>query len=404
MDVLKGKKIVLGVCGGIAAYKAILLTRLLVDRGAEVTPVLTEAAHEFVTELTFSTLAQRPALTGLWDPSAWVRHVHLAHEADLIVIAPATTNTIAKLATGQCDNLLTALCLSATCPVLVCPAMDREMYAHPATQANYRTLTSYGYHLLDSEEGFLASGLSGKGRLADPVHIVAEIERLLTPKELADLRVLVNAGPTREPIDAVRYISNHSTGKMGIALADAATALGARVTLVLGPTDLRPRQPTVQVVPVSTARQMAEQTLHHAQEADLIVLSAAVADYAPRNVALQKIKKQDSALQIDLQPTQDILKTLGETKQPRQTLIGFALETHQALAYGLDKLKRKKADGIVLNTLEDPGSGFGHDTNKIILLSHVDIPLELPMAPKRELAFAIWKWAKSLHDSKKRIE
>lgn len=382
-------KIVLGISGSIAAYKAALLTRLWVKQGDEVQVLMTDSAADFIAPLTLSTLSKRPVLRSARSEAGWNNHVELGLWADAMVVAPATANTLAKLANGLCDNILGAVYLSARCPVFVAPAMDVDMWHHPATQANLQRLREHGVHLIPVGTGELASGLVGEGRMAEPEEIVAFVEKTLTaraariapqPSLLAGKRALVTAGPTFEPLDPVRFIGNHSSGKMGIAIAEALVAQGMEVTLVLGPTDLRPQNPVVRVVPVMSAQEMYTACASVFPETDIAVLAAAVADYRPKVFSEMKIKKRDDDLRIELEKTIDIAATLGKTKRPDQILVGFALETHDEQAHAQAKLEKKNFDFIVLNSMQDVGAGFGHDTNKVSIFrrdgSHQDFPLK----------------------------
>jgi phosphopantothenoylcysteine decarboxylase/phosphopantothenate--cysteine ligase len=368
---LKGKKIVLGVCGSIAAYKAATLVRLLIKAGAEVQVIMTADAVSFITPLTLSTLSKKPVLVKYFEPDTglWNNHVELGLWADLFIIAPASANTLAKMANGQCDNLLTAAYLSAKCPVYFAPAMDLDMWRHPATLNNVHRLQSYGNILIQPGTGELASGLHGEGRMAEPEEItdfiIAAINRTLS---LSGKRILVTAGPTYEAIDPVRFIGNHSSGKMGFAIAHQLAEQGASVTLVTGPTALTIQHPSVQRVDVTSAAEMLEACLLQYETADACVMSAAVADYTPVNVSEQKIKKQDAEFCIDLKKTTDILKVLGERKRGGQLLIGFALETQNEEQNAINKLKKKNLDLIILNSLNDSGAGFKLDTNKITMI------------------------------------
>lgn len=362
-------KIILGISGSIAAYKSAYLTRLLVKNGAEVQVMMTDSATAFITPLTLSTLSKHPVLTEVRSEAAWNNHVELGLWADALVIAPATANTLAKLANGLCDNILSAVYLSARCPVFVAPAMDVDMWHHPATQANLERLRQHGVHIIPVGFGELASGLVGDGRMAEPEDIVAYLDAFFTrTKALAGKKALVTAGPTFEPIDPVRFIGNHSTGKMGIALAEALAGQGAEVTLVLGPTHLLPENPAVRVVHTGSAQEMFDACEAAFPEADIAILAAAVADYRPKTFSQIKIKKKDDDLKIELSKTIDIAATLGRAKRPGQLLIGFALETNDEESNALLKLEKKNLDFIVLNSLRDAGAGFGHDTNKITIL------------------------------------
>ena len=364
---LAGKKIIVGITGSIAAYKAALLVRLFVKGGAEVKVVMTEAAKEFVGELSFSNLSQNPVFSGLWD-GTWTEHVHLGAWADAMVIAPATANTIAKMATGLCDNALMAVFLSAKCPVLVAPAMDADMYIHPSTKRNMAQLIEDGHQLMDAGNGFLASGLIGDGRMPEPEEIYAATERLFIPQTLVGKNILISAGPTREHLDPVRFISNGSTGTMGYAIARHAAARGANVTLVSGPVT-QPALPGVKILPVVSAQDMFEAITAISDQQDMIVMTAAVGDFKAAEIANKKIKKGAEGLALTFSRTRDILKHLGEHKPNDQILVGFALETNDEEVNALGKLKRKKLNYIVLNSLRESGAGFGRNTNKVTIFS-----------------------------------
>lgn len=366
---LLGKKIILGISGSIAAYKSASLTRLLIKAGAEVQVLMTPSAQDFITPLTLSTLSKRPVFSEVSTESAWNNHVELGLWADAMVIAPATATTLAKLANGLCDNILAAAYLSARCPVFFAPAMDLDMWRHPATRSNVSRLQGYGNHLIPVGVGELASGLSGEGRMAEPEAIVAHLEQFFAQSnDLFGKKILLTAGPTYEPIDPVRFIGNRSSGKMGVALADAAARRGASVTLVLGPSKLSPTEHNVQVIRVETAQEMHDAALQVFAEADAAILAAAVADYRLKTVATEKIKKKGEELQLDLIKNPDIAAELGQIKRPGQLLIGFALETNDEESHAQGKLERKNFDFIVLNSLRDAGAGFNHDTNKISIL------------------------------------
>ncbi|MBL7735027.1 MAG: bifunctional phosphopantothenoylcysteine decarboxylase/phosphopantothenate--cysteine ligase CoaBC [Chitinophagaceae bacterium] len=364
----QGKKILLAVTGSIAAYKAILLVRLLTAKGAEVKVVMTPAAKDFVSPLTLSTLSRNPVVTDLFLGDSWSNHVMLGRWADIMVVAPLSCNTLAKMAAGLCDNMLLASYLSATCPIAAAPAMDEDMWLHPATRANIRRLQEAGVHIIPVENGELASGLSGEGRMAEPEHIVAFLENVFfSKKDLAGKKALVTAGPTYEPIDPVRFIGNHSSGKMGLALAAELAGRGAAVQLVLGPSAIHVNIEDVEVHRVTTAAEMFQSCQEKFRDADIAVMAAAVADYTPAHTASEKIKKTEEHLRLELVKTKDILKSLGERKTKDQILVGFALETQDEKQGALRKLKAKNADIIVLNSLRDEGAGFGFDTNKITI-------------------------------------
>ena len=366
---LRGKKILLGVCGSIAAYKAAHLTRLLIKEGAEVQVIMTPSALPFIGPLTLATLSKRPVLHQYanTDTGEWHNHVALGLWADAMLIAPASANTLAKFAGGICDNLLTAVYLSARCPVFLAPAMDLDMYQHPATKANLQRLQAWGHYLIEPESGELASGLHGQGRLAEPENIVTFLQQHLGRRaRLQGKKVLITAGPTYEAIDPVRFVGNHSTGRMGYALAEAAAAEGAEVVLVSGPTQLQPRHPAIQLIKVQAALEMYEACRAHYSSQDVVIFAAAVADYKPVVQESQKIKKKSSSIQLELEKTVDIAATLGREKEG-QLLVGFALETEQEEAHARQKLESKNLDLIVLNSLREEGAGFGHTTNKVTI-------------------------------------
>lgn len=365
-----GKHILLGICGSIAAYKSAHLTRLLVKAGAHVQVVMTPDATQFITPLTLATLSGNPVLVDYFDAKSgeWNNHVQLALDADAILIAPASANTLAKFANGLCDNLLCAVYLSAKSPVFLAPAMDLDMWAHGSTRSNISRLQSFGNHIIPPGNGELASGLSGEGRLAEPEEILATLQAYFGEGlPLAGKKALVSAGPTHESIDPVRYIGNHSTGKMGYAIASQLLRLGADVTLVSGPSGLNPPEGAT-FIQVTSAAEMLEACRSHFPLADITIMSAAVADYTPKVKADQKIKKTESHLTLELVKTTDILATLGETKRNNQILVGFALETQDEVANAVDKLHRKNLDFIVLNSMRDPGAGFASDTNKVTFI------------------------------------
>lgn len=389
---LKGKHILIGVTGGIAAYKTATIIRLLVKDGAEVKVLMTNHAKEFITPLTLATLSKNPVLTEFYDPGNgdWNSHVDLGLWADLYLIAPASANSIAKMANGIADNLLLTTYLSARCPVFVAPSMDMDMLNHPATIINIETLKAFGNSLLEPSIGELASGLTGKGRMAEPEEIVKEIENFFTKKKsykpLKGKHLLINAGPTREPLDPVRFISNYSSGKMGIALADAAAEYGAMVELVLGPVSISPVNNSVKIIDVSTAESMAAECISRFPGCNIAILSAAVADFTPEEVKGKKIKKNGKELLLKLKPTTDIAETLGRTKKPSQILVGFALETNNEVANAREKLIRKNLDIIVLNSLKESGAGFGHDTNKITIIDRYNNIDKFELKSKEEAA------------------
>jgi phosphopantothenoylcysteine decarboxylase/phosphopantothenate--cysteine ligase len=367
---LSGKKILLGITGGIAAYKTPQLVRLLVKQGAQVRVVMTPEAHQFVTSLSLSTVSKHPVLTDFYSTDGtWNNHVELALWADLILIAPLTANTLAKMANGYCDNLLLATYLSAKCPVMVAPAMDLDMYQHASVWINLETLKAYGNIVIPAASGELASGLSGEGRMPEPEELVqAVIHHFLAKNTLLGKHILLTAGPTFESIDPVRFIGNHSSGKMGIALADELALRGASVTLLCGPTNIKTNHPSVKRIDVTNAQEMYEHAIQLFKESDAAILAAAVADYRPVKISSFKIKKKDETLTLQLEKTPDILASLGKMKTKKQVLVGFALETDQEELHAKEKLKKKNLDFIVLNSLNDPGAGFKHDTNKISII------------------------------------
>ena len=395
MSVLSGKKVLLGITGGIAAYKTAILVRGLIKAGCEVRVVMTEAAKEFVTPLTLSTLSKHEVLSSFTDDddenAVWNNHVELGLWADLMLIAPATANTLSKMAQGQSDNLLLATYSSAKCPVYFAPAMDLDMYKHPSTKENFKKLQSFGNIMIPATSGELASGLVGEGRMAEPEDMVAFLENdVLEKLPLKGKRVLITAGPTFEAIDPVRFIGNHSSGKMGFALAQQAANLGAEVVLVSGPTHLQLSHNLVQVVRVNTAEEMFEACHSVYASVDIAILSAAVADYRPKSVASQKIKKKDTALSIELEPTKDILASLGQSKK-QQFLVGFALETDNEMANATKKLTSKNLDAIVLNSLQDEGAGFGTPTNKITIIDKNLNTFPFEVKAKEEVAVDIFE-------------
>jgi len=384
---LKGKKILLGITGSIAAYKSIFLTRLLVRAGAEVRIILTPSAKDFVTPLTLSTLSRNKVLVELFDEESWSNHVMLGRWADVMVIAPLSCNTLSKMVHGQCDNLLLATYLSATCPVVVAPAMDEDMWKHPSTRANLEKLNAYGNHIIPVNDGELASGLVGEGRMAEPEQIITYIgQRFFLSGPLRGKKALVTAGPTYEPIDPVRFIGNHSSGKMGRALALELQARGAEVIMVAGPTVNDKELEGVKVIRVNTAEEMFRACEHLFENTDIAIMAAAVADYKPGMVAAEKIKKKEGNLQLDLEPTTDILKTLGAGKKKGQVLVGFALETNNESSNAREKLKSKNADMIVLNSMQEEGAGFGHDTNKITIFGRGGEEISFEKKSKTEVA------------------
>ena len=386
---LQNKKILLGVSGSIAAYKAAALTRLLVKAGAQVKIIMTPAAADFVTPLTLSTLSKNPVLTNLTESDSWANHVMLGRWADIMLIAPLSCNTLAKMATGLCDNLLLAVYLSATCPVVVAPAMDEDMWHHPSTKKNIETISAYGNYIIPVENGELASGLVGEGRMAEPESIVKWIDDFfLNENELAGKKVLITAGPTYEKIDPVRFIGNHSSGKMGVAIAEEMKKRGGDVTLVLGPCAIK-LNGGIKLVHVTSAAEMFEACEKAFATTDIAIMSAAVADYTPVDIAKEKIKKSEDDFTLSLTKTKDILKTLGSVKTSNQVLVGFALETDNEKENAIKKLSSKNADMIVLNSLQDAGAGFGHDTNKITIFDKTGKSFPFEIKSKKEVAVDI---------------
>jgi len=386
---LKNKKILLGISGSIAAYKSAVLTRLLVKAGADVKIVMTSAAKDFVTPLSLSTLAKNPVLTDLTENDSWANHVMLGRWADIMVIAPLSCNTLAKMSTGLCDNLLMAVYLSATCPVVVAPAMDEDMWLHGSTKKNLETIKAFGNHIIPVENGELASGLVGQGRMAEPESIVKWLDDFfLNSNELAGKRILITAGPTYEQIDPVRFIGNHSSGKMGVAIAEEMKKRGGDVTLVLGPSDVKVNG-GIKLINVTSAAEMFDACEKVFASADIAIMSAAVADYTPADVAKEKIKKTENDFAVPLTRTKDILKTLGSLKSENQILVGFALETNNEKENALKKLQTKNADMIVLNSLQDTGAGFGHDTNKITIFDKSGKSYPFDIKSKKEVAIDI---------------
>ena len=395
MSLLSGKKILLGISGGIAAYKTPLLVRELIKFGAEIRVLMTPLAKDFVTPLTLSALSKNPVLSSFTnnelDNPVWNNHVELGLWADLYIIAPATSNTLSSMAQGRCNNLLLATYLSAKCPVFIAPAMDLDMYAHPSNQKNINLLASYGNQILPVGEGNLASGLEGKGRMMEPHQIAENIISYFNPSlPLKNKKVLITAGPTYEAIDPVRFIGNHSSGKMGFSLAREAAELGAKVTLITGPTAQIISHPNVLIVHVVSTLEMFDAVKEYYLNTDIAIAAAAVADYKPETQVLQKIKKKADFLTLNLVPTQDILAYMGSNKK-NQYLIGFALETNNAIENAKEKLYNKNLDGVVLNSLKDAGAGFSVSTNKITYISANQSINEFPLQSKSDCAKVIFK-------------
>lgn len=390
MSVLKGKKVLLGISGGIAAYKTAALVRLFIKSGAEVQVVMTPAAKDFITPLTLGTLSKKEVFSAFYQPddqnAKWNNHVELALWADLMLIAPATANTMAKMASGTCDNLLMAVYLSAKCKVYFAPAMDLDMYKHPTTLDNFKKLQAFGNVMIPAESGELASGLTGEGRMAEPENIIQFVENEIQQHlPLRGKKALITAGPTYEALDPVRFIGNHSSGKMGYAIAKSLADLGAEVVLVSGPTWLSIQHSNINLVKVVSAHDMYQACHQYYPEVDIMIASAAVADYKPKQVAQQKIKKKESELVLALEKTEDILASLGRLKT-HQLLIGFALETENEIEYAKQKIQKKNLDLIVLNSLNDHGAGFGGTTNKVTFIDKNFNIEPLPLKSKDEVA------------------
>ncbi len=398
---LASKRILLGITGGIAAYKTTFLTRLLIKAGAEVRIVMTESAGDFVSPLTLATLSKHEVLHSFAreseDSTDWNNHVELGLWADLMLIAPATANTLSKMASGTCDNLLLACYMSAKCPVFVAPAMDLDMYRHPATKSALDTLRGFGHHIIPAGSGELASGLHGEGRMAEPEDIVEFLRDFLRAGQpLAGKKVLVTAGPTHEAIDPVRYIGNHSSGKMGFALAEAAAAMGAEVTLISGPTHLQPADPAIRLIRVTSALEMYSRAVNAFPQMDVVIGAAAVADYRPEHKAPGKIKKSGETMTLNLVRNPDIIAALGEQKTT-QFIVGFALETDNEIQHALEKLRNKHLDAVVLNSLRDTGAGFGVETNKVTFIDKNSEITPFELKTKAEVAREL------LHEIHKRL-
>ena len=390
MSVLRGKKIILGISGGIAAYKTAALVRLFIKAGAHVQVIMTPASLDFITPLTLSTLSKNPVHSKFYNEeegAKWNNHVELGLWADLMIIAPATANTLSKMVNGNCDNLLIATYLSAKCPVYFAPAMDLDMYKHPSTVTSFNSLNQFGNILIPAETGELASGLTGEGRMAEPENIIAFLEADLSSKlPLKGKKILINAGPTYEAIDPVRFIGNHSSGKMGYDIAEAAANLGAEVILISGPTNISIKNNSIQLIRIVSAQEMYDKCLEFYDTMDVVIAAAAVADYKPKAVANQKIKKADESFSIELEKTKDILEALGKAKK-NQFLIGFALETENEIENAKLKIQKKNLNLIVLNSLQDSGAGFGKPTNKVTFIDK-DFNIE-PMELKLKEAVAV---------------
>jgi len=386
---LKGKNILLGITGGIAAYKAAILVRLLVKEGAQVKVVMTKLAKEFITPLTLATLSKNPILVDFFDPEngQWNSHVDLGSWSDLYVIAPATANTMGKMANAIADNLLVTTYLSAKCPVMVAPAMDLDMFQHPANLKNIETLKSYGNIIVDAESGELASGLVGKGRMAEPEVITERVIEFFTQKKkLKSKKILVTAGPTYEPIDPVRFIGNYSSGKMGYAIAEELASQGAEVVLVSGPTNLQISNSRIKKNEIQTAKEMFDVCISEFESCDAAIMSAAVADFKPSEHFDKKVKRGNGDLKINLEPNKDIAAELGKIKTESQVLVGFALETDNEVENAKKKINNKNLNFIVLNSLKDQGAGFGYDTNKISIIDNKGEKLNFNLKSKAEVA------------------
>ena len=390
MSVLSGKKVVLGISGGIAAYKTASLVRLFIKAGAQVQVIMTPASKDFVTPLTLSTLSKNPVHSTFYneeeDGAQWNNHVDLALWADFMLIAPATANTLSKMVNGNCDNLLIATYLSAKCPIYFAPAMDLDMYKHPSTIASFKALKAFGNTIIPAENGELASGLSGEGRMAEPENIIAFLEADLESKlPLKGKKILITAGPTYEAIDPVRFIGNHSSGKMGFDIAESAASFGAEVVLVSGPTHCKIKNTNIKLISVVSAQQMFDACHLYFNEVDVAIAAAAVADYRPKVVAQQKIKKSEANFTIELEKTKDILESLGKIKK-NQFLIGFALETENEIENAKAKIQKKNLDLIVLNSMNDEGAGFGKSTNKVTFIDKHSTVESMQLKSKEEVA------------------
>ena len=385
---LQGKKIVLGITGSIAAYKACYLIRGLIKQGAEVQVVITPSGKEFITPLTLSTLTGKPVVSEFFDrrDGSWYSHVQLGLWADAMIIAPASASTIGKMANGIADNMLITTYLSMKAPVFIAPAMDLDMYAHPSTQKNLETLRSYGNHIIEPGTGFLASKLEGKGRMEEPEKIIEILERFFAGKtDLLGKKILSTAGPTYEKLDPVRFIGNYSSGKMGFALAEECAERGAEVELICGPVGIETSHPNIKRTNVESAAEMYQAATAVFPNTDVAILCAAVADFTPTNVADNKIKREGNKLTLELMPTKDIAQALGQLKKQSQVMVGFALETFDEENHAKEKLKKKNLDFIVLNSLQDDGAGFQHNTNKVTLIDK-NGETRFPLKSKKEVA------------------
>lgn len=386
---LAGKKILLAVSGSIAAYKTAFFVRLLIKQGAEVKVVMTESAKNFITPLTLATLSKNPVLSSFYknDSGEWNNHVELGLWSDLMIVAPASANTIAKMATGVCDNLVLATYLSARCPVWVAPAMDLDMYKHPTTQANLKTLENQGCRIISAKEGELASGLDGVGRMAEPEEMTEILlDHFSKSQNLSKKKVLITSGPTHEPIDAVRFIGNHSSGKMGKELALEAAENGAEVVMISGPVSDYPNHPGIEIIKVKTAQEMHDHAIQHFEECNIAIFAAAVSDFRPKEVSDKKRKREEGEFKVELTENPDIAKELGKLKRADQFTVGFALETHNEESYAQKKLAAKNFDLIVLNSMNDTGAGFAHDTNKITIFDKNNESYPFQLKSKKEVA------------------
>lgn len=396
---LSGKRIILGVTGSIAAYKSALLTRLLIKSGAEVQVIMSASALDFITPLTLATLSKRPVMSDFSNKNSgeWHNHVELGLWADLFIVAPLSANTLSKFANGICDNLLTATYLSSRCPVMLAPAMDLDMYQHPSVTSNLDKVSSFGNIILDAESGELASGLSGQGRMMEPEHILEHVYHFFSPKlDFKGKKVMVTLGPTQEALDPVRFISNHSSGKMGMAIAKAFQIQGAEVFVVSGPVSLDLKSENFHLYPVHSASEMYEAAKSIHGQMDICVFAAAVADYTPAEVAKEKIKKQESELILHLKKNVDIALELGKVKSPNQIHVGFALETENGEANARGKLEKKNFDLVVLNSAKEEGAGFRHDTNKVKIFHRNGKVVQSDLLPKSRIAELILREVKNV--------
>lgn len=393
---LQNKRVLLGITGSIAAYKAAILVRMFIKNGADVKVVMTPSATKFISPLTISTLSGHKVSVDWEDEGTWSNHVDLGLWADIMVVAPCTASTLSKMVNGNADNMLLACYLSAKCPVVIAPAMDLDMWRHSATQANIKTMVNFGHQIIPVEFGFLASGLIGDGRMAEPEHIIDFITKFFQKDQpYIGKKVLITAGPTHEPLDPVRFIGNHSSGKMGISIAKAFVESGAEVTLILGPTSIQPDNTIHKVERIQTSDQMFEKVQQYFAQSDIIILAAAVADYKPAHVSDVKMKKKDDELVLELKKTIDIAAHFGTKKTDNQVFVGFALETNDEIVNAKSKLNKKNFDFIVLNSMADPGAGFAHDTNRITILDKNGDITNFDLKSKTEVAFDIVNYLSS---------